>query len=368
MEKNKVAASRFIEAFNTDNWDLVREVVSPNFVLHHPIGGTNQLGPEGMIKVWSQFKASLPDSWHPIPIMITEGDFLANLLPTYGNFTGKPHDGVPPTGKWLEYGMVNIVRFEDNKLIEGWFGMDPVAEMQQMGAAPSPPPRQLNTIEKKNVELFYKTTKKNDQEYDNVTAFGDIVVALGPPQYSDLVKLRKLEIYQVDDEVLSLVRSHEFPTVPSYPGDPSVDTELSRKVVLQFFKDVLNEHDLDKLTNIALPEILIHATAMPCEASHYGFTGVGDWLGESWNAFSDLKVIENHNLAKGDIVVVRWTAKGTSQGNFLMLSPTGKTVEFTGISMYRVKSGKVAEIWETRNTFAIMRQLNPNLGGENHHH
>jgi predicted ester cyclase len=139
-------------------------------------------------------------------------------------------------------------------------------------------------------------------------------------------------------------------------------------VVLQFFKDVLNEHDLDKLTNIALPEILIHATAMPCEASHYGFTGVGDWLGESWNAFSDLKVIENHNLAKGDIVVVRWTAKGTSQGNFLMLSPTGKTVEFTGISMYRVKSGKVAEIWETRNTFAIMRQLNPNLGGENHHH
>ena len=113
MKTNNAAATRFIEAFNTDDWDSVSQVVAPTFVLHHPMGGTNELGPEGMVAVWSHFKAALPDSWHPIPVMITEGDYLANLLPTYGHFTGDPHQGIPPTGKWLEYGMVNIVRLED---------------------------------------------------------------------------------------------------------------------------------------------------------------------------------------------------------------------------------------------------------------
>ena len=73
IETSKVTATRFIEAFNTDDWDIVREVVAPNFVLTHPASGTVQLGPEGMIAVWSHFKAALPDSWHPIPVMITEG-------------------------------------------------------------------------------------------------------------------------------------------------------------------------------------------------------------------------------------------------------------------------------------------------------
>ncbi|UCG42557.1 MAG: nuclear transport factor 2 family protein, partial [candidate division WOR-3 bacterium] len=66
-ETNKAAATRFIHAFNTDGWDIVREVVAPDFTLTHPVPGRVQLGPEGMIRVWSHFKAALPDSWHPIP-------------------------------------------------------------------------------------------------------------------------------------------------------------------------------------------------------------------------------------------------------------------------------------------------------------
>jgi hypothetical protein len=36
--------------------------------------------------------------------------------------------------------------------------------------------------------------------------------------------------------------------------------------------------------------------------------------------------------------------------------------------MYRVEEGKVAEIWESRNTFGIMRQLNPEIGGNHKGH
>jgi predicted ester cyclase len=367
IETNKVAATRFIEAFNKDDWDTVREVVAPDYVLTHPASGTVQLGPEGMIAVWSHFKAALPDSWHPIPVMIVEGDYLAVLLPTYGHFTGEPHQGTPPTGKWLEYGMVNIVRLEGGKLAEAWFGMDPLVEMQQMGAAPSLPPRQLSAAENASVELFQQTINTAGLQFDNLTAFGDVVIALGPPQHAEDTTTRKVEIYRAAVGSLELAYSHEFTTNPPYAGDASADTELSRAVVMRFFKDVLIGHDLDALAEIASPHILIHPTAMPCEASFYGINGADGWLGEQWKTFPDLTVAHVFAVAQGDIVAVRWTARGTSKGSFLMLPPTGEEVEYTGVSMYRIEDGKIAEIWDTRNTLGIMLQLNPELGGGQQH-
>jgi predicted ester cyclase len=367
-ETNKAVATRFIEAFNTDDWDTVREVVAPSYVFHHPVGGTVHAGPEGMVAAWSDFKVALPDSWHPIPVMITEGDYLAVLLPTYGHFTGEPYHGAPPTGKWLEYGMVNIVRFENGKLAENWFGMDPLAERQQMGAAPTMPPRQLSATEKANIELFQQTINTTDQEFDNLTAFGDVVVALGPPQYAEDTSTRKVEIYRATNGSLKLVYSYEFTTNPPYAGDPSADTELSRTVAKRFFEDVLIGHDLDVLAEIVSPDILIHPTAMPCEASYYGINGVGDWLGRQWKAFPDLTITDYFTIAQGDIFAAHWTACGTSKGNFLMLPPTGDPVEYTGASMYRIEDRKIAEIWETRNSLGIMRQLNPDIGKDRHSH
>lgn len=366
QEANRITAMRFIEAFNNNGWDTVREVVASNYVLHHPIGGTIQAGPEGMVQVWSGFKAALPASWHPIPVMVTEGDYLGVLLPTYGHFTGLPYHGIPPTNKWLEYGMVNMVRIEDGRISEAWFGMDSLAETQQMGAAPPLPPRELSETEKANIGLFQQTLNKNIKEYDNLTAFNDVVVALSPPQYEKETTTRDLGIYRIANDSLELIRANHMITNPPYSGNPTIDTEESRALVERWFKEVLTNHDRESLDTIVLAEIIIHKTAMPCEASYYGINGVKTWLGEQRSAFPNLEVTEYFTLAQGDIVVARWKARGRSEGNFLMLPPTGKTVEYTGVSMYRIEDGRIAEIWETRNTLGIMKQLNPDLLSHSH--
>ena len=366
QESNRITATRFIEAFNNNGWDTVREVVASNYVLHHPIGGTIQAGPEGMIQVWSGFKASLPDSWHPIPVMITEGDYLAVLLPTYGHFTGIPYHGISPTNKWLEYGMVNMVRIEGGKISEAWFGMDSLAETQQMGAAPPIHPRKLSETEKANIGLFQQTVNKDGKEYDNVTAFDDVIVTLSPPQYEKETTARELKVYRVANGSLELIRANHMITNPPYSGNPNIDTEESRTLVEHWFQEILTNHDLESLDTIALAEILIHKTAMPCEASYYGINGVKTWLGEQWSSFPNLEITEYFTLAQGDIVVARWKARGKSEGNFLILPPTGKTVEYTGISMYRIEEGKISEIWETRNTLGIMQQLSPELRSHLH--
>ena len=362
LQINKAAATRFIEGFNTSDWHAVREVLAPDFLLHHPIGGTQRLGPEGMVTVWADFKAGLPDAWHPTPIMIAEGDQIAALVPTYGHFTGQPHQGAAPTGAWLEYGMVNIVRLKHGKLAEAWFGMDPIMQMQQLGTLPAKPSRQLRFEEEANIGLFEETINTTGLAFDNVTAFGSVVVALGPPQHGPQTTVRTADIFLASKGVLRQSYHHQFPTRPPHGGALGADTELARSVIERFFSDVLGGHDMATVLEIVSEDILIHRTAMPCEASFYGISGMGGWLSSQWGPFPDLRVIDYSTVAQGDIIAARWTAQGTSRGEFESLPPTGEKVEFSGVSMYRIEDGKIAEIWETRDTLAIMRQLDPAFG------
>jgi predicted ester cyclase len=364
---NKATAARFVGAFNRDDWDTVRDVVADDFVFHHPIGGTVEAGPEGMVATWAGFKRLSPDSWHPVPILIAEGDHVAVLLPTYGHFTGRTDQSPPPTGGRLDYGMVNLARFKAGKLAEMWFGMDPLAELQQMGMAPASPPRRYDPVELANLVAFQGSVGMRPADHDSVTAFGDAVVACSPPQSNRTSTTRELEVYRFTGGDPALVYRHVITTDPPYGGDPSVDTGTSRAVVTRWCEEVLQDHQVAALATIVSPNILVHPTAMPCEAGYYAVAGVEHWLQEQWRSFPDLSVSNESMVASGDIVATRWHARGTSLGDFMGVAPTGRSLDYSGLSMYRIEDDRIAEIWETRNTLGVLHQLDPRIGGGHHH-
>jgi steroid delta-isomerase-like uncharacterized protein len=75
-------------------------------------------------------------------------------------------------------------------------------------------------------------------------------------------------------------------------------------------------------------------------------------------AFPDLLTTVEDLLGEGDKVVARWTMRGTHQGEIEELGPpTGKRIEATGISIYRVEGGKIAEYWAIYDALGMMRQL-----------
>jgi steroid delta-isomerase-like uncharacterized protein len=365
---NKATATKFIHGFNDDDWDAVREVVAPGFVFHHPLGGTVEAGPEGMVSTWAGFKQLSPDSWHPIPIMIADGDYVAVLLPTYGTFTGQGEHAPPPTGGRLDYGMVNIARLADGKLAEMWFGMDSLAEMQQMGVAPPAEPRHVDPRSAATLDAFNRTDEIKAGEFDTVTAFGDVVVTIGPPQASKESSNRRIEMYRVADGRAVDVYHHEMVTSPPHDGGSTVDTNAARQLIERWIADVVDDHDETQIENLVSDHLLIHPTAMPSEAAYHGPAGARHWLTTQWTAFADLAVVSHTSVAHGDIAAVRWTAQGTSTGSFMAVPSTGKAIVFTGVTMFRVEGDKIAEIWDTRNTLGILHQLNPELGAGGHHH
>jgi predicted ester cyclase len=62
-------------------------------------------------------------------------------------------------------------------------------------------------------------------------------------------------------------------------------------------------------------------------------------------------------IAEGDKVVARWRSRATHRGEYMGIPPTGEEVEFTGISVYRIEGGKIAESWNSEDQLCLMRQI-----------
>ena len=75
-------------------------------------------------------------------------------------------------------------------------------------------------------------------------------------------------------------------------------------------------------------------------------------------AFPDLNVSVEDAIAEGEKVVTRWTARGTHQGEIEEFGPpTGKHVEFEGLTLHRIEGGKIVEEWERYDNLSVMQQL-----------
>jgi len=62
-------------------------------------------------------------------------------------------------------------------------------------------------------------------------------------------------------------------------------------------------------------------------------------------------------IAEGDKVVARWRSRATHRGDYMGIAPSGKVVQFMGISLYRIEEGKIAESWTVEDQFGLMRQI-----------
>jgi ketosteroid isomerase-like protein len=62
-------------------------------------------------------------------------------------------------------------------------------------------------------------------------------------------------------------------------------------------------------------------------------------------------------IAEGDRVMVRWSSRGTHLGESHGLPPTGKQVTNSGINIFRVADGKIAEVWDIFDRLWLWQQL-----------
>jgi predicted ester cyclase len=73
--------------------------------------------------------------------------------------------------------------------------------------------------------------------------------------------------------------------------------------------------------------------------------------------FADIHVTIDRQIAEGDWVVTHYTARGTHQGEFNRIPATGKSVEASGVVLWRFGGDKVVEGWTVFDQVGLLRQL-----------
>ena len=71
----------------------------------------------------------------------------------------------------------------------------------------------------------------------------------------------------------------------------------------------------------------------------------------------DFKFTVEDLIAEGDKVVARWTVRGTNEGSFRGIPPTGKQIKGKGVTIKRISEGKVVEEWALIDLLSMMQQL-----------
>ena len=133
-----------------------------------------------------------------------------------------------------------------------------------------------------------------------------------------------------------------------------MSTEENKAIVRRWFQEVLNDKRLDRADDHVAQDYVDHG---PLPGQAPGLGGAKRKWATYAAAFPDLRTWSEDMVAERDEVAVRWMAEGTQQGELLGIPPSGKQARFTGMSIFRLAEGKIAEQWEEWDTLDLMRQL-----------
>ena len=136
-EDNKALVRRFVdEVQSAGNIDLIDEICSSEFV-NHSIPPGIPPDCEGIKILTAMFRGAFPDSYFTVEDMVAEGDKVVTRKTFHGTHEGE-FMGIPPSGRSVSMGLIDIVRISEGRVVEHWSEGDSLGMMQQLGVIPQP--------------------------------------------------------------------------------------------------------------------------------------------------------------------------------------------------------------------------------------
>jgi len=138
----------------------------------------------------------------------------------------------------------------------------------------------------------------------------------------------------------------------------STSEVAANKALFKRFHEAANTGDFDFLAKtideVVAPDAVIR-TPLPIEA-----TGA-DALKQIWamllRIYPDIHLMVEDLIGEGDKVVGRTTVTGTHRGEFMGVAPTGKSVTYNEMFIFRIAVGRVVETWGVVDVYAQMKQI-----------
>ena len=128
------------------------------------------------------------------------------------------------------------------------------------------------------------------------------------------------------------------------------DSEANKTAVRDCFEQA-SQGNVDALASIVSPDYVVH----PDEVR--GADGLAEMVQGYRDALAGLNVTIEHQFTEGDYVATRTTIRGRHDGDLMGAPPTGRDVEFVGLTISRCRDGRIEEEWELVDVAGLLRQI-----------
>lgn len=296
-ENLAIVRSFFEEGMNGADLSVIDRVAAPD-VIYHGATVADESGLEALKRIYGEALTGFPDIHYTLLSSVADGDAVALRYDVQGVHTGN-FRGLAPSGNSITWNHSTFAHVACGRISEMWAEIDQLDRLRKFGilAAEGPAARMAGG------------------------ASGPAATPMMPAESASCAPQSAEETIAVVDRVRA---------------------------------EVYNTGNFD-----AMPEIFaagyLHGSANGPDA--IGIAEGARRIGGFVAALPDLAWTFDEVIAEGDRVAARWTTRGTHDGDLLGFAPTGKPVEFTGISFFTVRCGKVVEFQTEMDAAGLLEQV-----------
>jgi predicted ester cyclase len=145
-----------------------------------------------------------------------------------------------------------------------------------------------------------------------------------------------------------------------------MSTEENKALARRLIEELWEKGNVAAVDELIAPNIVFHYdypadVPVPAELQ-LSLEELKQFHSQWHTTFPDLHCTVELQVAEGDLVVTRWTARGTHKGEYWGLAfkgipPTGKQVTWTTTEIVRLVDSKMVEYWYNDDFLGRLQQL-----------
>jgi len=134
----------------------------------------------------------------------------------------------------------------------------------------------------------------------------------------------------------------------------SQDVQAASIEIITRFEHAFRAADQATIDELGDPGLVDHNPAPGYEPTLAGFK---EKVAGFKAAFPDLQEDLQDVVASGDTVATRWVVTGSAQQELMGIPASGQPIRVEGMNFYRLRDGRVTDIWTQFDGVALMQQL-----------
>lgn len=132
------------------------------------------------------------------------------------------------------------------------------------------------------------------------------------------------------------------------------NTDRDIKMYAEVWDDIVNQNNIDAINETHFSKDILLISE---QGNIAGIADFKEYYKEFLAGFSDVEFTIVDIFGQGDKIVKHWNFKGRHTGDLFGMPATGKTVDIDGVTLVKMREGKIAQEQDFIDNAMFMRQL-----------